>query len=227
MKRIFKLFCIISLSSIGLLAKMHILTEASTLHLPIKSWIEIKNKHLVRQEKDYSCGSASLATILKHFYNKNISEKEILDTVMKIKGLNKKSSIEAYKKANGLSFLDLSKFAQTKEFNTLGLALDINALKKLKIPVILYIKIRENEHFTVFKGMDNTYVYLADPSFGNTKVRLSKFKEMFYQREDLKYPGKVLAILPLTDDIKTKKGFMRLPKNSNLIKNVIKSKNLK
>jgi len=198
-------------------ANIHIVQGDVNIKKPITSWIEIKNKSLTRQKEDYSCGSASLATILKYYYGEDITEKQILDSVMKMKGVTRESTLKEYKEANGLSFLDLRTIAQKKGFKALGLALDMDALKKLQIPVILYVKIRNSEHFTVYKGMDERYAYLADPSMGNTKVRLSKFKEMFYQREDLAYPGKILAILPLSNIVTTNKDFMRFPKASPLI----------
>jgi len=208
-------------------AKVHMLTPNIDIVKAPTSWIEIKNKNLTRQKEDFSCGSASLATILKHYYGQNISEKEILDAVMDMKGLSKESTLKEYKEANGLSFLDLSQFAFSKGFKAVGLALDMEALKKLKVPVILYVKIRNDEHFTVYKGMDSTYAYLADPSFGNTKVRLSKFKEMFYQRDDLKYPGKVLVMLPTDKKISGDQDFLKIPKKSNLIEKVIRMRQLK
>ena len=208
-------------------AKVHIVNENMNLSVPVQSWIEIKNRNLSRQKYDYSCGSASLSTILKYYYNQDVSEKEILDAVMHMKGLSKESSLAEYKKANGLSFLDLSVFAFSKGFRALGLALDMESLKKLKIPVILYVKIRNSEHFTVYKGMDKKYVYLADPSMGNTKVRLSKFKEMFYQREDLKHPGKVLAVFPPMGKTVKSSDFMKIPQSTTLIENVIRSKIIK
>jgi len=198
-------------------ANIHIVQGDVNIKKPLTSWIEIKNKSLTRQKEDYSCGSASLATILKYYYGEDITEKQILDSVMKMKGVTRESTLKEYKEANGLSFLDLRTIAQKKGFKALGLALDMDALKKLQIPVILYVKIRNSEHFTVYKGMDERYAYLADPSMGNTKVRLSKFKEMFYQREDLAYPGKILAILPLSNIVTTNKDFMRFPKASPLI----------
>ena len=222
MKKLLLLLCVTLLD-----AKMHMVTDYTNMNSSVKSWIEIKNKHLTRQKHDYSCGSASLSTILTYYYNQNMSENEILNAVMKMKGLTKNSSLEEYKKVNGLSFLDLSVFAFSKGFRALGLALDMEALKKIKIPLILYVKIRNNEHFTVFKGMDNVYAYLADPSLGNTKVKLSKFKEMFYQREDLKYPGKVLAIFPPVGDVEKNRDFMKIPSKTLLIENVIRSKVLK
>ena len=222
MKKLLLLLCLTLLD-----AKMHMVMDNTNMNSSVKSWIEIKNKHLTRQKHDYSCGSASLSTILTHYYNQNISEEEILNAVMKMKGLTKKSSLQEYKKANGLSFFDLSVFAFSKGFRALGLALDMEALKKIKIPLILYVKIRKSEHFTVFKGMDNVYAYLADPSLGNTKVKLSKFKEMFYQREDLKYPGKVLAIFPPVGDVEKNRDFMKIPSKTTLIEDVIRLKMLK
>ena len=208
-------------------AKVHILQNDMNIKKGVISWIEIKNKNLTRQKYDYSCGSASLSTILKYYYYQNISEKQILESVMKMKGITKENIVKKYKEDNGLSFLDLSSFVKDKGFKALGLALDMDALKKLQIPVILYVKIRKSEHFTVYKGMDDRYAYLADPTMGNTKVRLSKFKEMFYQREDLAYPGKILAILPLSETIVAHKDFMIFPKASSLVYKSIGLKMLK
>ena len=207
-------------------AKVHVMQNMLHIEHNLTSWIEIKNKNLTRQKHDYSCGSASLSTIFKYYYGQDIGEKEILDAVMKMKGLTEENIRQKYKEAKGLSFLDLSSFTQDKGFKALGIALDIEALKKLKIPVILYVKIRNSEHFTVYKGMDDKYAYLADPSMGNTKIRLSKFKEMFYQREDLAFPGKLLAILPLANNIVANKDFMKTQKSSLLIYEVIDTMNL-
>ena len=224
MKKLLLLLLSISFAS----AKVHMVNKDTNMGAAVKSWIEIKNTHLVRQQHDYSCGSAALSTILTYFYDRNVSEQEVLDSVMKMKGLTKNSSLEEYKKANGLSFMDLSIYAASKVFRPLGLALDMDALQKIKIPLILYVKIRKSEHFTVYKGMDDAYVYLADPSFGNTKVKRSKFEEMFYQREDLKYPGKVLAIFPPKGkQIEKDSDFMSIPPRSGLIKETIRSQILK
>lgn len=195
-----------------------------TITKPIKSWIEFKNENLTRQKHDYSCGSASLSTILKYYYGLNIDEKEILDTVLKSKGydVSKKNELEDMN-STSLSFLDLANYVQEKGLKAVGLALDLESLVKLKAPVILFVKIRKNEHFTVYKSIDKNYVYLADPSFGNIKVKISKFKEMFYQRDNLKYPGKILAIIPIKNTHYINKEYLNVEKSSNLIYEVIKS----
>ena len=197
-----------------------------TVTKPIKSWIEFKNENLTRQNYDYSCGSASLSTILKYYYNLDISEKEILDTILESKGLQKEDKKEFEDGDMTLSFFDLAKYTKDKGFKAIGLALDLESLKKLKAPVILFVKIRKSEHFTIYKNMDKNYVYLADPNFGNIKVRISKFQEMFYQREDLKYPGKILAIIPVSNNQKEniEQSFMNIQKSSNFVYENIKDK---
>jgi len=152
------------------------------------SWLDLRNKNLVSQKFDYSCGSASLATIFKYFYNKNISESDILETIL--------ADNKELKEKNGnilFSFLDLANVAIKNKFKTFSLELDFSTLKKLKIPAILYIIIRKEAHFTVFRAIDNNYIYLADPSFGNIKISLEKFKEMFKTNKN---KGKLLLIIP-------------------------------
>jgi len=221
-----KKLIMIALTPLSLMADIQIINNEYHLQRPIKSWIEFKNENLVRQKFDYSCGSASLATVMHHFYDQNMTESTILNDILDMKGIGKEKAKELEEEDMALSFLDLAEYIQSKGFKAIGLALDLEALKSLQAPVILFVKIRKNEHFTVFKGIDERYVYLADPSFGNTKVKISKFKEMFYQRDDLKYPGKLLAILPTKQDISLKKEFMSIKKSSNFIYEVINTKTL-
>lgn len=200
-------------------SSVYIYEKDFSIKKSIKSWIEFKNENLTRQKYDYSCGSASLSTVLKYYYGVKLSEKNILDDILTSKGLyiSKKEKLEEGE--TGLSFLDLANYSHKKGFKAVGLAIDMESLKKLKAPVILFVKIRKNEHFTIYKNIDKEYVYLADPSFGNIKVKISKFKEMFFQREDLNYPGKILAILPVNQEQKKniKYQFMNIQKGSTSI----------
>lgn len=217
------------LTPLLLFGNMQIVQKEFHISKPIKSWIEFKNENLTRQDYDYSCGSASVSTVLKYYYNQNISEKDVLDAVLDMKGLGKENKKELEDGDMNLSFLDLSEYVKLKGFKPVGLALDMKALKELKIPVILFVKIRKNEHFTVYRGMDEENVYLSDPSFGNMKIKIAKFREMFYQRDDLKYPGKLLAILPIKDKQKKRVNidFMKIQKSSDLVYDVIKVKEIK
>ena len=191
-----------------------------TAKIYIKSWIEIKNENLVRQEYDYSCGSSALATILKYFYNEDTDEEEILNWILKNKGIDNKDKEKLDKEIFMLSFYDLIVFAEQKGYKVLGLSLPLESLKKIKIPPILFVKIRKSEHFTIYKGMDDRFVYLADPSFGNTKMRREKFREIFYTRDDVKYPGKLLVLIKKEN---MNEQFMNIPQQSNFTYNLIKN----
>ncbi len=50
---------------------------------------------------------------------------------------------------------------------------------------------------------------------------------MFYQRDDLKYPGKVLVMLPTDKKISRDQDFLKISKKSNLIEKVIRMRQLK
>lgn len=183
---------VFALSAFG----MTIAQKEFTLKKEVKSWIEFKNERLTRQNYDYSCGSAALATLLSHYYDANVTEEMILKSVLEVKGIDKQASeLENQEGNSGLSFYDLSQYASTQGFKAVGIALGMEELKKLQIPVIVFVKIRKQEHFTVLKKMDERYAYLADPSFGNIRVSHAKFKEMFFTREAEDKPGKILAVL--------------------------------
>ena len=172
---------------------------------------------MIKQEYDYSCGSATLATILKYYYDLEIDEKTVLDGVLELRGLSQEDKKEFENSEMSLSFYDLANYANSLNFKAVGLSLDMDSLKKLQVPVILFVKIRKDEHFTIYKSMDENFVYLADPTFGNIKISIAKFEEMFYQREDLTHPGKILAIIPKSDDVKVNKNFTEIKIYTNSI----------
>lgn len=155
----------------------------------IASWSEMRDKNLTKQAYDYSCGAASLSSILEHYYGiKNASEKEILDWVLESKGIdiNQKEQIQLddeMKQKAHLSFYDMVQYAENRGFKAFGLGVSLPALYQLKAPVIIYVRVRNIEHFSVLKGIDSRFVYLADPSFGNIKVSIAKFVEMFYPKQ--------------------------------------------
>lgn len=203
-------------------AKVYINDNSVLIERPIKSWVEFRNENLVRQQYDYSCGSASLASILKYCYNEgDVTERGIIDEILKSKGYALNENEVLKEGDNIIFFSDLSNYAKNKGFKALGLAVDFDTLSKVKIPIIVFVSVRGIDHFSVYKGMDKEYVYLADPSFGNIKIKIHRFKEMFFQRKDLKYPGKILAILPKKQDISINKNFMNTSNDSTFIYKVI------
>jgi len=52
-------------------------------------------------------------------------------------------------------------------FRAIGFSASYDQLAKLKMPGIVYLEHRKNEHFSVLRGIDESTVWLADPSQGN------------------------------------------------------------
>ncbi|TLD80401.1 peptidase C39 [Helicobacter sp. MIT 05-5293] len=209
------------------LSDVYMHNESMMLQKGVTSWAEFKDKNLAKQQYDYSCGSASLSTILTYYYGQDVSERDILDSILISKGIDitQKERIESDEKLRekvSFSFTDLAYFAQQKGFKTAGLALDLQSLARLKVPVIIYVNVRDMEHFSVYKGQDSQFVYLADPSFGNMRVSIAKFQEMFYQRKDLTHPGKILVVLPAQEHQKINPDFLTHKNRSSLVYEMIK-----
>lgn len=223
---------------VGLLAFLHSIAFSAQIYNepveftnPTQSWLELRDENLTRQKYDYSCGAASLSSILTYYYNiDQADEFAILESILLGKGIDinkKEHSIEQLRKKVSISFYDLGEYAKTRGFTPIGLALDMENLAKLQIPVIVHINVREVEHFSVFKGMDSDFVYLADPSFGNIKISHKKFQEMFYQREDAKYPGRILAFVPKDRaKIEPNQAFMHLDNSLSMVYEIILDRHL-
>ncbi len=212
---------ILALLSVSLFAHADININQNEFCITKKvvSWIETRNKNLTRQNFDYSCGSAALSTIFSYYYDKNITENDILIDIANSIGLYiEKLDV---KKKSSISFADLTEYVQRSKFRAIGIAVGFDEILNLKIPAIIFVKIRNQEHFTALKSSDETNVYLADPTFGNISVSHSKFKEMFFQRAGFDDQGKILIILP-KKEIATNKSFMEIIPFGTVIYETIK-----
>lgn len=165
------------------------LTPSSVVVLQVKSWKSIRDEGIVKQDLDYSCGAAGLATILNEFYGQSVSEEELLITL-------DKGDAKA-------SFADMQRALPAFGFKAQGFAATFDQLLKLKAPVLVYLKHRSTEHFSVLKGVGENTVHLADPSLGHVTLSKSQFLGMWNNHEadvDDNLRGRFLAVLPLKHD---------------------------
>ena len=140
--------------------------------------MELRNQHVVKQELDYSCGAAALATLMKNYFGEQTSEREILDLLdIRIKDLTKEEI--ARKKKNGFSLLDLKSVANQKGFQAAGFRLTLEQLSQLAAPVIVFVKPLGYHHFAVLRGIEGDRVFLADPSRGNLRMSATRFLEEY------------------------------------------------
>jgi len=182
---------------------LYLETISAQGHVRIQSWKTLRDKNIVKQDKDFSCGGASLATLLNEFYGQNVTEEALLKVM-------DKGDLRA-------SFEDMQRALPQFGFKAQGFAASYEQLTKLKTPVVVYLKHRKDDHFSVLRGIDANTVWLADPSLGNRTYSREQFLEMWETRKDdqtnAELKGKILAVLPAkTEIVSADNFFTKTPK---------------
>lgn len=131
-------FCLVALfSSAPVKADMFPTNHLNGL-ASVNSWKALRDFQVVKQEMDYSCGAASLATILNEFYGMSVTEEDVLTRM----GATDRSS-----------FQQLAEVAPSYGVKAGGIMLSFDDLKQLQVPAIAYIQYRGDDHFTVIRGI--------------------------------------------------------------------------
>jgi len=138
-----------------------------------KTWKDILQQNIVMQQFDYSCGAASIATLMRYYFQDEITEKEVLEDITS--KLNK-AEIQN-RKIEGFSLLDLKKFAVRRGYQAVGVKLKLSALPKLRGPVLVFLNIKDYKHFAILRGVKGEGVFLADPSRGNVRMSVEEFAQ--------------------------------------------------
>ena len=155
-------------------------SQAFQVRAPVVSWREAQRSNIVMQRLDYSCGSAALATLLRYYFEDDVSETTILKVIFDrlAKAENPQEEVRD-RVANGFSMLDLLNAA--KDMNYLGavVRIPISKLAESKAPVIVRIVKFEYKHFVVVRGIHDDTVYLADPIRGNIRISIQEFMDQW------------------------------------------------
>ncbi len=137
----------------------------------VASWKELRQRNLVMQKRDFSCGAAALATVVRYYWGDDATEKQFLDALDRMLTPEEaKDRVE-----NGLALTDLRRVAVKSGYlATIG-KLTFARLTESKAPVIVGISPEGYDHFAVYRGWDGYWVYLADPIRGNVRVPAAEF----------------------------------------------------
>ncbi|MCH4593746.1 C39 family peptidase [Achromobacter xylosoxidans] len=171
-----------------------------SLHRGVQDWKSQRDRDITKQDFDFSCGAASMATLLQGAFGFSITELQLLQLMDKQNGR--------------ASFEDMAQALQALGFQAQGYSATFSQLKSLKIPVILYVKNRKYDHFTVLRGINQDTIWLADPSVGNQTLSRHQFLEMWEtnltQNDNGVRRGRFLAILPSKSGIDNGEQFFDL-----------------
>lgn len=151
---------------------------------------------VVMQQRDYSCGAAAVATILRYYWGDDVTEEQLLVLLGEI--LTPQELEERIE--NGLALTDLRKLAVKAGYQASMGTVKFDELSKSKVPVVVGIIVNGHEHFAVYRGTDWYWVYLADPLRGNVRVRVNEFVRQWQENAILvvaKPNTKVKTVNPL------------------------------
>jgi len=138
-------------------------------NVPIRSIQERKFDRVVRQQFDFSCGSAALATLLTFHYDQDTDEQESFRWMYERGDQEKISKV-------GFSLLDMKKFLESAGYEADGYKATLDTLGEARVPAIALISIRGYRHFVVIKGVRDNEVLLGDPALGLRKMTRQEFQ---------------------------------------------------
>ncbi len=125
--------------------------------------------NLVRQQTDFSCGAAALATILKYAHGLDVEESSVLAGLL---GLTDR----ALAQAQGFTLLDLKRYVESLGLSGQGYRVGFDELRNAVVPSIVLLEIEGYRHFVVLRRVTGSEVHIADPALGNRAMTLEAFR---------------------------------------------------
>lgn len=160
--------------------------EAGSHQAGVKSLLEMRQRNVVIQEWDLSCGAAALTTLLRYQHGLDISEKEAALAMVNREAYIKNPELLRIKQ--GFSLLDLKLFTDSTGLLGNGFGgLEFDDLLTMA-PVLVPVNLEGYNHFVIFRGVAGKRVLLADPAWGNRILSKDKFLNSWFSIGDL---GKV------------------------------------
>src|SRR3546814_658845 len=112
----------------------------------VTSLKEARFKTTVPQQRDFSCGSAAVATLLTYQYGQPVTEAEVFRYMYD-------HGDQARIRKEGFSLLDIRGYLQSQGYKADGFVLPIDKLFEEGLPAIVLLNDRGYRHFVVVKGL--------------------------------------------------------------------------
>lgn len=141
----------------------------------VTSLKEARFKTTVRQQYDFSCGSAATATLLTYQYGHRVSEAEVFTTMFA-------NGDKAKIRNEGFSLLDMRRYLQSQGFAADGFELPLDKLFDEGLPAIVLLNDRGYRHFVVIKGVRGGRVLVGDPARGTRAMSRMQFEKLWDNR---------------------------------------------
>ena len=131
---------------------------------------EGKFSQVVRQQYDFSCGSAAIATLLTYHYDRVTGEQDAFGAMYEAGDKEKIATA-------GFSLLDMKNYLESIGYQADGYQASLETLEGAGVPAIALINYRGYRHFVVIKGVRDDEVLIGDPALGIKYMTRSEFAD--------------------------------------------------
>lgn len=136
----------------------------------VTSYQERQFGTIFRQQYDYSCGSAALASLLTFHYSDPVNEREVFTGMFSVADADKI-------RREGFSMLDMKRYLEARGYRADGFRMPLEAIRdRVRLPVIVLLNVDGFRHFVVVKGISETEVLVGDPARGLKIYPRDRFK---------------------------------------------------
>lgn len=142
-----------------------------SVSVPVESVRERLWRTVVRQERDYSCGAAAVATLLTYHYGRETRERDVFDEMFATGDQDKITR-------QGFSLLDMKRYLESRGFVADGFKVSLDQFANAGIPAIVIVVIRGYRHFVVVKGVTDSAVLVGDPALGLKEYARDEFEAL-------------------------------------------------
>lgn len=147
-----------------------VMAGGASARLDTVSFSERRFTTVVRQEYDFSCGSAALATLLTFHYEMPTTERDAFEKMWAV-------GDQARIKELGFSLLEMKRYLETMKMKADGFRLTLDRIQEIGVPGIALIDVKGYRHFVVIKGVTPKTVLVGDPSSGVVARPRKEFEE--------------------------------------------------
>jgi predicted double-glycine peptidase len=153
-------------------AQVQVHTDTADVSLKVTSWRDIPFRTVVRQEHDFSCGSAALATLLTFQYSRPTTEPDAFTAMYAVGDQTKIRKV-------GFSLLDMKNYLDAHGYQANGYRLTLDDIAQRGQPVIALIDLGAYRHFVVIKGVVGDQVLIGDPALGLKIYKKADFLKLW------------------------------------------------
>ncbi|MCC6915807.1 C39 family peptidase [Nitrosomonas sp.] len=140
-----------------------------------KSFAERRFNTVYRQQFDFSCGSAALASLLTFHYDDTVNEQSVFIDMYQ-------NGDQEKIKREGFSMLDMKLYLERRGYRSDGFKINLDQLWATGNPAITIINLNGYMHFVIIKGVDEEKVLLGDPAMGVKSMDRTEFEKIWGNR---------------------------------------------